>query len=87
MRDPGNYLVTFKDNFQLKSDFFRNRKAKLIFEKEVIFQYPSHINRFAQAFLLNLGMPLQNSVKVTFVGAALEVNQCYLSSSSQAFQK
>ena len=32
-------------------------------------------------------MPFQNSVRVTFVGSALEITQFYLSSTSQAFQK
>ena len=87
MRDLGNYLVILKQNFQLKPEFFRNRKAKLISDRELIFYDSLHINSFALAFLLNLGMPFQNSVRVTFVGSALEITQFYLSSTSQAFQK
>ena len=84
MRDLGNYFVMLQQKF---SDFFRNREAKLIFESKPLSYVPSHINRFALAFLLNLWMSFQNSLKDTLVGAALEIDMFYLSSSSQTFQK
>ena len=36
-RDLGNYLVMLRQNFQLRSDFSRDRKAKLTSERKLIF--------------------------------------------------
>ena len=83
MRDLGNYFVVLK---QKLSDFFRNRKRKLIYVRELIFQHPSCIYRYALDFLLDLGISFNNNVKVTIAGATLQINQFYLSSCSETFR-
>ena len=70
MSDLGSYLVVLKKNL---SNFFRNRNGELISKRELTFEDPSQIYRFALVFLLNLGMPFHDIVEVTFVGSTLQV--------------
>ena len=76
LSDVGAYLVTFK---QKLSHFFRNRKGKLISERELIFEDHPHIYPLALAFPVNLRVSIHSS------GKFLEINQFYLRSSFQSF--